>query len=94
MSLDGANHDVMVKGLRTARKEHTCCECGGTIAKGEVYEYTSGVWEGQGSDFKTCMPDAELREDLFDLAHAQYGFNYGIVFGELRSELDFWCGEA
>lgn len=39
---------------RTARKCHTCTECRTTIQPGDVYEFVSGVWDGQASTFKTC----------------------------------------
>jgi len=28
--------------IRTARKEHECCECGETIKPGQRYEYVAG----------------------------------------------------
>lgn len=40
---------------RTARRQHTCCECRATIQPGDVYEYASGVWDGTPGSFKTCM---------------------------------------
>lgn len=30
-----------------ANKEHRCCECGGTIYKGEKYEKNTGIWAGE-----------------------------------------------
>lgn len=29
-----------------ARKEHRCCECGGTIRVGEIYAYCRGAYDG------------------------------------------------
>ena len=46
----------------TARKEHVCCECGGTIKVGESYQLFSGVWDGHGASFKTCAECCEARE--------------------------------
>jgi hypothetical protein len=46
----------------TARKSHKCCECHGFIQAGEKYEFFSGVWEGRGESFKTCLECSELRK--------------------------------
>ena len=48
----------------TARKQHTCCECGETIEPGERYENTSGLWDNQWSHYKTCSICLCIREDL------------------------------
>ena len=37
---------------RRAKKDHKCCECKGTIKKGETYHYHHGVWNGEGASFK------------------------------------------
>lgn len=55
---------VFCATLRTARREHNCCECGVTIYAGETYEYASGVWEHKGASYKTCIVCAEFREDF------------------------------
>ena len=47
---------------RKARKAHKCFECRATINPGETYEYTSGKWDGEVDDFRTCALCAELRE--------------------------------
>jgi ribosomal protein L37AE/L43A len=41
--------------IRTARKEHKCCECGTSIKPREQYAYSSGVWDGEACDFKQCL---------------------------------------
>ncbi|MEX3914823.1 hypothetical protein AB4Y43_01060 [Paraburkholderia sp. BR10872] len=38
-----------------ARREHRCCECLGTISRGENYQRRSGKWEGRFECFKTCQ---------------------------------------
>lgn len=40
--------------VRKAAKNHTCFECGGTISKGDLYSYHSGVWDGEVASFKWC----------------------------------------
>lgn len=48
--------------FRTARKDHKCCECGETISRGDRYEYSSGVWDGVPSSYKTCLQCMDLRD--------------------------------
>jgi len=38
----------------TARKAHTCDECGREIGPGERYNRVRGLWDGHWSVFKTC----------------------------------------
>lgn len=42
--------------LRKARSQHTCCECRGTIRKGETYNYHHGIWSGEAQAYKVCFP--------------------------------------
>lgn len=39
---------------RKAAKEHRCGECRRTIAKGERYEYTTGLYDGHWDTEHTC----------------------------------------
>ncbi len=74
-----------------ARKQHTCCECGLSIAPGERYERVEGCWEGTWSTFKTCDPCARIRKDYCAS---------GWIYGELRDTLweclgiDYITGEV
>lgn len=45
---------VFTEVVRTARKEHKCCECQRTITQGEKYHYISGLWDGSWDHYKTC----------------------------------------
>jgi hypothetical protein len=47
--------------MPTARLRHRCCECRGVIEPGERYHLDSGVWDGEGQSFKTCMQCDEIR---------------------------------
>ena len=49
---------------RKARKQHTCCECLGTIQPGERYHYHHGVWDGEAMSYKVCADCEALRADL------------------------------
>lgn len=48
-----------------ARKQHRCCECGGIIEKGEVYELYSGIWD-EPQTFKTCSECKSEKQRVFD----------------------------
>ena len=61
--------EVIDTSYPKARKEHKCCECGSTIAPGDVYERVWGVWESEMETFKTCIPCSRIRSD--------HCFNYG-----------------
>lgn len=45
---------VQTETVRKAAKDHRCYECGETIRKGDLYQVTSGVWDGRGDSFKWC----------------------------------------
>lgn len=66
-----------------ARKDHKCCECGGLIKKGEVYENVWGVWDFDQSTFKTCLECSLIRDSI-------YRQDEGIPFGELLE----WVSES
>jgi len=69
-----------------ARKPHRCCECGAQIKKGERYQSASGMWDGHFARFSTCLPCADIRQelvkhaDVFDCCELP-------AFGELREYL-------
>lgn len=64
-SVDGSDSpECYTSKMRKARKEHKCGECDRTIYKGEEYEYFSGIWDGQASNYKTCLGCMRLRDDL------------------------------
>lgn len=47
-----------------ARKTNKCCECRGTIEKGEVYHAHSGLGDGQWWNFKVCIDCDALRDEI------------------------------
>lgn len=65
--------------LRTARKDHICCECDLGIKKGDKYEYTSGVWDGYPDSFKTCLSCKEIRDHF-----SCDGWMYGHLWSDLE----------
>jgi hypothetical protein len=64
--------------MRKSRKKYKCYECGEFIKKGDLYEYTRGIWDGAWSTFRTCKGCAKIRKDLFSC---------GYTYGGLREEL-------
>lgn len=51
-----------------ARKEHKCCECKGSIHKGEAYYYCQGQWEGDFSRYRqhlNCKEACTMIRDNF-----------------------------
>jgi len=73
-----------------ARKEHRCCECGGTIKPGEKYKLFSGVWNGRGASYKTCMTCQAVRKEW--IARLSPG-DCGPCFGDLWSEVTDYGNE-
>lgn len=47
-----------------ARVSHWCCECHHDIKPGDRYQRITGVWDGRGDTFKTCLNCVALRELL------------------------------
>ena len=47
--------------IRKAKKQYRCEECSGFIIPGEQSEYVAAKWDGQFSQFRTCMRCVDLR---------------------------------
>ena len=62
--LDAEPPTIYNEKWRKANKKHVCCECRGTIDKGERYHYLTGIWEGHGATYKTCVTCDQLRRDV------------------------------
>lgn len=50
------------ESLVRAKKAHECCECDRDIPAGEQYQRATGVWEGHGRTYKTCLACVDIRE--------------------------------
>lgn len=75
-----------------ARREHRCCECGGTIQPLDVYERTVGLWEGSWGTFKVCLGCEEARdfyvEHFADDRDPDMGqFTFQALFDDLRESI-------
>lgn len=68
---------------RRARKEHKCCECYTKINKGDLYQYSSGIWSGEPSSYKQCSDCHTVCNAL--MCHSEYetdspdGLNFGYL---------------
>ena len=74
-----------------AKREHKCCECGGTIRAGETYRSFWGVWDGEAKTYKTCADCEDLHAWCED-----DGGELCTTFGNLHTDvLDYMheCGD-
>jgi len=69
------NPEFSKQAIKKARKQYRCIECGELIQKGDTYHCFSGIWDGQWDHMRTCIPCAQIRNDLFSC---------GFIFGEMR----------
>jgi hypothetical protein len=76
---EGERPSCSTSKIRKARKDHKCVECREVIAAESKYEYTSGIWDGRASTYKTCLACVEIRN------HFSYD---GWVFGLLWSDME------
>lgn len=70
--------------VRKARKSHTCEECGDTIKPGQCYEYSSGIWDGEPNDHKTCLTCVAIRD-----RYCPGGYYYGELATQIEECLGF-----
>lgn len=71
--------DFDCHAVRKARKAYQCDECNEAIRPGERYEYTSTLYDGDWSCFRTCLPCVGIRRDFFGC-----GFYYGRMREDFR----------
>lgn len=62
------------ESCHTAKKQHTCCECGSSIDPGEKYEKAVGVWEGKFLTFKTCEICQKIKNEALSDGHECIAF--------------------
>lgn len=70
---------VWNRTTRKARKDHKCVECGDTIHKQQSYDYTSMLYDGQWTTWRTCLLCAEIGD--------HFACGNGRIVGELWSDL-------
>lgn len=79
-----------------AKRDYRCVECSKPIPKGAQYESYGGLWEGEWSTYRTCIPCRDLREAMRPIKRKAYGEDC-FQFGSLRSdieELRTWSDES
>ncbi len=90
---EGSNEFYAEKRV-TARKAHTCVECGEQITPGQRYDYASGKCAGVFFDAKTCLICVDVRR-AFVCGGAVFGLLWESVEEELfprwRKEGPFEC---
>lgn len=67
---------VIKEVTRKARKKHSCCECAGDIIKGECYQVTNRIWDGEPVTYKTCASCVELRDDYHNSTGEMVSFGF------------------
>lgn len=55
--------------LRTARKQHRCCECAELIHAGEQYHYHKSLFDGAWQEYKMCLRCWKLFGIIDKLSH-------------------------
>ena len=61
---DAEMPSVFSDTIKKSRREHKCCECRQPIKVGEKYHLSKVCWEGEWSEYKTCLSCDELRDEL------------------------------
>jgi len=69
---------------RTARKRHTCHECGEVIEIGIKYRYVVGKWYDEIATYKFCQPCDETSREFFE-SNAR---DFGALWEGLRNAWD------
>ena len=58
--------DIYNRSRPRARKEHRCCECGGTIAAGEQYHRVESLYDGDWATDRWCDRCEAVRQIIHD----------------------------
>ena len=64
--MDAEPAEICESRIAVARKDHRCCECLGEIKKGDKYEVSSGIADGEWFRYKTCLPCSRIRKHETD----------------------------
>lgn len=83
-SYDCEAPSVYSEQLVSARKEHSCTECGHPIFVGEEYQRINGLWDGEWGTYATCQCCAKTRCAL----SAELDFGECVPIGCLAEELE------
>jgi len=64
---ESSSPDFYHKTMRTARKKHTCYECGCKINPGENYEDLWASWDSDPCKIRTCIDCTTIRDALSEM---------------------------
>lgn len=78
---DDAGPSCSSTTIRRAAKPRHCGECGEVIAKGDRYEFTSGIWDGRPNSHRTCLSCVEIRKHFA----CGNGWIYGALWEDMES---------
>lgn len=78
-SNDGDSAECHSVSTVKAAKDHRCCECRETIAKGARHEVVRGMWDHSWSRYRTCLSCVEIRNHF-----ACNGWIYGQIWSDIE----------
>jgi len=76
IDIDGYDCDrikLHTEKIVTARKRHTCHECGRTIERGEKYERVAFLMDGKWHLRKTCEDCMSMSDQFFGVIYREVG---------------------
>ena len=78
-----------------ARKEHICNFCGNKIPRGETYNYSTHVFDGQVYSWRSHAKCDDLCSAIWDFVDPDEGMTYELFCDNLREIADtFVCPEC
>jgi len=81
---DGPPAEFVSETFVKAAKTHRCCECGDEIKKGERHQVVKGKWDGDFSQFRTCVTCVNVRKSLLNCDVC-----YGTLWEDIRNALEY-----
>ena len=67
--------EILEQKIRTARKPHECCYCGGTIKEGEIYDWSKQIYDGQFYEWFSHMSCSRVASAIWDYADPDEGMS-------------------
>jgi hypothetical protein len=75
--------EVLLDRRIKALNNHTCCECGRTIHKGETYRYEKTLFDWVETDYETCFDCNSIR------VHLVCNFYYGMLLTVVADSISY-----
>ena len=67
--------DLIERKERKARKSHECCYCGGTIEKGEKYDWSKLIYDGQFYEWSCHLSCSRVASAIWDYVDPDEGMS-------------------